>query len=1111
MNTSFTAQRGLQRSGWLQRYMLGAAVAAAAVLMAFPAQAAKAPAPKVLSVAVSPNLYPGATLSYTVSVTNPTASTWTITATASGSKWKATFPTLTVAVGAGTSVVTSAPSSVVTIPATFHGKATLKVTAKSGTTSAGSLSSAFVVGDVVANFTATPTSGTLPLTVQFTDTSTTSSSITSWLWTFGDGSTSTLRNPSHQYISYGTGVYSVSLRAQGPNGVNTKMNLNYITVRPPLPVNPPATGVSVQLTAPTNGTCFVAGERAWVLVTLNDASGNALTPSQLSSLSLYMFGPQEQSLTKAACALLGATTDRSASVHHYINLLTSPSTIVNGNVVAFQLNPVTTEEPGTYTVTVRGALAADALQQWMPLTNCQIRTAVKETEIVAKENCGDCHYGPTSGKYYMHHIETSSRSPTGSPSYESWPVRTCKACHNQDGYAAYTDPVTGTKVSDAIITRVHGIHMGAELKSPANTGNWLIITNATGSFSAGNTVTGNTSLATAVIELVDTNKKFLVVGEITGTFSANETITSGGATAKCLSKRSGLFLEYYLEGREVEFPKGPKDCQACHIDDRWKTAPSRLACGTCHDNVWFGNHSATPQGMINHPTVVSSNYAGMAESAYCLVCHDGVGAEGLGVPSIEEAHDRGAHPNPLNLGMNAIDVTLTPPANGRFYAAGDTPKVTLVIKDDNGNALTNHTMVNTTWFSTASLFVYGPRRNSMPVLTSMANLGLDAASRPSVTCANAQNWPGIPGQTFKIAVNGSAPTNIVINAGVTNAAKFVAQLAPILSNLCSSGIAGSGAVVTVSSGKVKIQSRVRGANARIEIYNGPVTTDMGWKAAGVTLEPDVTTSAISTPANNLLGASDPLLDYVDPNITKTTNNITYQLSDVAGLEAGTYFVYALDVPKSNLLANYANPCGIGFINFQVGKTNADKTVATCLDCHGDTVFHLDWGHPHPAPFDSDACKACHDYGHPNTGDMFKNQGGTSLNGWSGFGAMPISRRVHGVHYAHYLEHSEEIYANATPDTFSWIIFPQDVRNCTKCHAGNDTWKQAPSRVACLGCHDSDAAKAHGKIMTYMPDPGDPYGADAEESCEACHGDDTDFSPDKVHSISNPYVPPYPRN
>jgi PKD repeat protein len=59
-----------------------------------------------------------------------------------------------------------------------------------------------------ASFTLTPAQGTAPLAVQFTDTST--GSPTSWLWTFGDGATSTSQNPSHTYASAGT--YTVSSR-----------------------------------------------------------------------------------------------------------------------------------------------------------------------------------------------------------------------------------------------------------------------------------------------------------------------------------------------------------------------------------------------------------------------------------------------------------------------------------------------------------------------------------------------------------------------------------------------------------------------------------------------------------------------------------------------------------------------------------------------------------------------------------------------------------------------------------------------------------------------------------------------------------------------------------
>jgi hypothetical protein len=277
------------------------------------------------------------------------------------------------------------------------------------------------------------------------------------------------------------------------------------------------------------------------------------------------------------------------------------------------------------------------------------------------------------------------------------------------------------------------------------------------------------------------------------------------------------------------------------------------------------------------------------------------------------------------------------------------------------------------------------------------------------------------------------------------------------------------------------------------------------------MEPDVTVAAGSTPSNDLRALTDPL-DFSDPMVTRTNGFITYQLDDVASLAPGSYGVYVYYLPKAGKIAGITNSVGLGQIMFQVGTATPEKKIATnCQDCHGKTIFHLSSGPIHPTKFDTDYCKACHDYGHTTSGDAFKNQGGTSLNGWSGYGAVPVVRRVHGIHFAHYLDHSEEIYANATKTTFSGIIFPQDVRNCTKCHAESDAWKQAPSRLACLACHDSDAAKTHAKIMTYIPDLTDPYGPLSVETCEICHGQDAQFSADKVHDIASPYVPPYPRD
>lgn len=74
-----------------------------------------------------------------------------------------------------------------------------------------------------AGFTAVPLSGKMPLTVNFTDTS---SCAASWLWDFGDGATSTLQNPRHTYnqpIPAGqfSRLYNATLTASNTSGSNS--------------------------------------------------------------------------------------------------------------------------------------------------------------------------------------------------------------------------------------------------------------------------------------------------------------------------------------------------------------------------------------------------------------------------------------------------------------------------------------------------------------------------------------------------------------------------------------------------------------------------------------------------------------------------------------------------------------------------------------------------------------------------------------------------------------------------------------------------------------------------------------------------------------------------
>lgn len=113
----------------------------------------------------------------------------------------------------------------------------------------------------VAGFSGTPTSGMAPLSVQFTDES--QNEVTSWLWDFGDGDTSTEQNPVHQYGEIGT--YDVRLIVTGPGGSDTLTRAGYIQV-----TGPPMVPVAMFSVDTTSGT-------APLTVQFTDESQNEVT------------------------------------------------------------------------------------------------------------------------------------------------------------------------------------------------------------------------------------------------------------------------------------------------------------------------------------------------------------------------------------------------------------------------------------------------------------------------------------------------------------------------------------------------------------------------------------------------------------------------------------------------------------------------------------------------------------------------------------------------------------------------------------------------------------------------------------------------------------------
>jgi PKD repeat protein len=164
-----------------------------------------------------------------------------------------TFQILTPLVG---SIVGSGGNLTVSARSTFPIKSGLFGTAGGGGP----------VAPTVA-FTGNPQSIVVGASVAFTDNST--GGPTSWLWSFGDGTTLTSQNvPIHTYAV--AGAYDVSLRASNSFGSNTLTKLAYITVAIAPPVGCPVPSFIDTSSDAAQGTWTAAG----FATTVNFQQGN---------------------------------------------------------------------------------------------------------------------------------------------------------------------------------------------------------------------------------------------------------------------------------------------------------------------------------------------------------------------------------------------------------------------------------------------------------------------------------------------------------------------------------------------------------------------------------------------------------------------------------------------------------------------------------------------------------------------------------------------------------------------------------------------------------------------------------------------------------------------
>jgi PKD repeat protein len=147
--------------------------------------------------------------------TAPLTVTFTDTSSNSPTSWSWTFG------DTGTSTSQN-PSHTYTTPGTYTVTLIASNSGGSGTNTQNDLITVLTLPSV-AGFTASPTNGPAPLSVNFTDAST--GSVTGWAWAFGDGNTSTSQNPSDIYTNPGTYTVQEIVTGNGGSGTNTQTAL----------------------------------------------------------------------------------------------------------------------------------------------------------------------------------------------------------------------------------------------------------------------------------------------------------------------------------------------------------------------------------------------------------------------------------------------------------------------------------------------------------------------------------------------------------------------------------------------------------------------------------------------------------------------------------------------------------------------------------------------------------------------------------------------------------------------------------------------------------------------------------------------------------------------
>lgn len=763
--------------------------------------------------------------------------------------------------------------------------------------------------------------------------------------------------------------------------------------------------VTVGVSAPANGQYFTAGERPVLTIQMKDRCNLTLRAGSLGTANLYLMGPRSGVTGTTASALLNCVTNRNAPdrQHHFIKL-SAPS-----YAMPLQANLAEAAD-GTITYTLSpitneapGTYTAGVWAKSLDDLDQVMQLAELQIGTAVREEFAS---GPVAAStcFDCHKGQVSGKTNM----YHSFPGRS-----PMGNFALDSAPVASCLLChnrdgyspNPSVRRVHSVHRGKNLTNPG--------------------------VAHPEYGLPDADP---------------------------------AMAEFANVGFPV-FPGAERDCAKCHADDRWKTRMSRLACGTCHDNLFFDTGTLTPARVVGRPAAgactadpdctsfgagvtcevssgncVRATHPMQSDDAQCATCHaDSPGA----LASVVKVHDIPGRTQIRGLQITNLSVTGATGASG-FFQVSDVPVVTFKVTTAAGVVVAD---LRTNSRLSGTLLVAGPTSDPERVVASTSMKTAGTLTYDSGTELYTYRLPaGLPA-TSLAPLNGS-PLDVRTNpAGTYTLYMYVTEQSPAgqPSWRDSAGI--------IHDFKFIADQPVRGREVITRTACNTCHVDLQLHG-GSRSDPEACNTC------HTRGAMDRGLGAKGSACTTSTTCAGY----AAGWE-------------------------------------------TCQDTNADMV--------------PDACVIAADPT-PN-------------------GSIRFSFLVHSIHFGRRRGEYSQLANLQDPGKLAWvgnsnrflrfdeILFPLDVRNCKNCHADsakvcggtadplcgvgqecvsgrcvNRAFRNASGEV-CLSCHDHEATYGHVMLNTYTGT------TPPIETCAVCHGPNADFAVEKVHNISNPYVPPYQRS